>query len=441
MFTIINIVLFILGLKSFIQKKYVATIVAYTFFVTNGFIINFGSSIIKSQDFGLLLLLLCCIMGRARDSRFFSIKSTPFAPVVILFLLFFSISFVYSLILEVDTLKNILAVLRVYFSIAIYFVIRQVPYDKFIKSLLIIGKLVIISSLLFCLQYITHMPLLNTYVPDTTEYYRMQVTPPFLQILIIFILFYGQKIKKRYLIIVLLFSVMIISKNRTPMYALCLQIILFIIFSQNAKHKIPIILISISALPLIISMMESRDEGKGDNFLSFKETWNYIREGNYETLSRTSTFMFRIALCAERVDYILKHPDNLIMGVGAMHEESKNNKFTFMVGTNYRASDGSYYKGQLQTGDTSWGPIIIRYGLCGVIITLGVLIYSICVFFKNRNTKIAMFGYIYMVGVLVVSISEASAFTYVSLFTYSMLFYIFEQKQKIGNRRFIANKY
>ena len=177
---------------------------------------------------------------------------------------------------------------------------------------------------------------------------------------------------------------------------------------------------------------------QGIFFLSFKETWNYIRNGNYDTLSHASTFMFRIALCAERVDYILKHPDNLIMGVGAMHEESKNNKFTFMVGTNYKASDGSNYKGQLQTGDTSWGPIIIRYGLCGVIITLGTLIYSICVFFKNKKNKVAMFGCIYMIGVLVVSVSEASAFTYVSLFTYSMLFYLFE-KESTGKSHLLIN--
>lgn len=431
MFTIINIILFILAIKSYIHKKYVATIVAYSFFISNGFIINWGSSIIKPQDFGLLLLLICCVIGRKRDISFFSIKHSPFAFVVALFLLFFLTSFIYSYVLEVDSLKNILAVIRAYFSFAIYFVIRKVPYDKLIKSFMIIGKLVVLSSILFCMQYITHIPFLDTYIAETTEFYRMQVTPPFLQVLFLFLLFYGQNIKKRYLILILIFCVMILSKNRTPIYALCLQVIIFIVFSQNAKHKIPIILLSIFAVPVITSMMESRDDGDGDNFLSLKETWTYVKGGDYESLSRVSTFMFRIALCAERADYIASHPENLILGVGAMHEESKNNKFMFKVGTNYTASDGSTYKGQLQTGDTSWGPIIIRYGLLGIIVTLGMLIYSICIFFKNRKNKVAMFGYIYILGILVMSISSASAFTYVSLFIYSLLFAVFERNKNL----------
>lgn len=432
MSTVIFLLVFVLGINSYLKQKYVGSVIAYAFLVTNGFIINFfGSPAIKGGDLGLLLLAIFCVVGRIRNKKFFSVKGFTFAPIVATFLAFFFFEFIYSCILGVDTLKNIVAVLRQYFSIAIYFAFRVVPINKLILSCRYILKLVILASVLFVLQYVTHIPLVNTFIGESNTDYRMSVIPPFLMVATLFILFYGQKIKHRYIILCLFLCVMLISQNRTPLYGMLLQIAAFVALAKNYKHRFAVILVAAIATPFVSSMLEYRQEKDNRaSFMSYNETIKHVRDGDFATMAASSNFMFRIALCAERADYIINNPDKLLLGVGAMHEESKNNNFNFIVGTRYRGANGDIFKGQLQSGDTTWGTIIIRYGLIGVSTTLFFLLYAIWNFYKNKQYNISMLGFVCLIGILVTSISQYQTFTYEYLFLYAILFLLFEKTKK-----------
>lgn len=427
MAVIIYLVVLLLGVKSYLKQRYVGSVVSYAFLVTNGFIINWGSLPVKGPDMGLFLLIICCFIGYKRNRDFFNVKKSVFGRQVAIFLLFFFVVFLYSLILQVDSLKNILAVLRVFFSLAVYFFIRTIPYHYLKRSCLIIGKIVVLVSILFVLQYITHIPLVNTYVAESTDNYRMQVIPPFLQVLILFLIFYGQRVKMRFLFLILLLSVLIISQNRTPIYGMILQVIIYFCLSRNIKQKFGIIAISVFALPFISTMIEERDDGR-ENFMSVSEVISHIERKDFLSISTSSTFMFRIALCAERADYLIQNPEKLLLGVGAMHENSNNNNFKFSVGTPYMDSKGNTYRGQLQTGDTTWGPIIIRYGLLGVCVTFGFLLIAFLKFYRKRELKMGMFGFIYMIGIIFTSISQYQTFTYEFLFLYALMFNLFERE-------------
>ena len=121
--------------------------------------------------------------------------------------------------------------------------------------------------------------------------------------------------------------------------------------------------------------------------------------------------MFRIALIAERADYLLKNPNLLLQGVGAMHEDTAQKKFDFLVGTGgYDEVKHCDVKSQLDSIDVVWGPLLIRYGFLGLALHLFVVIWMIISFYKKRSNPIMMLGFLTYVAAIAQSFSSGGLF-------------------------------
>lgn len=410
--TILNVVLLLYAFIQYNKGRYAWPLFILTFFASNAFIINIGEPVIKYTDFGLLLLFGCCVLGRLRDSSFFKIKKDSGAKIALFFVLFFIFELIYSYLFKIDTIGNILSVVRMYLYALTYFVFRKAPTKDLKKGIILIFKAVVLASSLFVIQYITHLPLTASYISETNLQegnYRMQSTPPFTSLILLSLLFYVKKVHWRWGIMALIFVLMLISQNRTPLIALFLEIGMFVLFAKRVKHKFSVLMVALCAFPFLNSLLESRSSD--ENSVLDISVLSYLGDGNYVGLARQNSFMFRIALIAERADYLLKKPNLLLQGVGAMHEDTAQKKFDFLVGTGgYDEVKHCDVKSQLDSIDVVWGPLLIRYGFLGLALHLFVVIWMIISFYKKRSNPIMMLGFLTYVAAIAQSFSSGGLF-------------------------------
>lgn len=434
--TIISICLLLTALILYNKGKYAWPLFILIFFASDAFIINLGEAPVKYKDYGILLLFGCCCIGFLRNSSFFSIKGLSGAKISALFLVFFVFEFLYAYLTNVDTIGNILAVSRDYLYALTYFVFRKSPVEEFKKGIRLIFKGVILACILFVTQYFTHLELTNSYISETNMLsgnYRMQSTPPFIAIVLLTVLFYLRKMRGRWMLIVLLFGVFLISQNRTPIIALFLEIGLFILFARRTKYKIPIMIAAMVAFPFVNSLLASRSEQEGGTNNMEVPVLTYISQGDYQGLSTQSTFMFRIALIAERADYLLSNPEKMFFGVGPMHEDTAQKHFNFRIGTATVDENNQYRTFQLDSIDTVWGPLLIRYGFIGLILHISIVVWMIFAFYKRRENPIMMLGFLTYVAAIAQSFSAGGMFLLLGITTMMGFLIAYDKIKLIDN--------
>ena len=418
--TIISICLLLAALIQYNKRKYACPLFVLIFFASNAFIINFGDTLLKFKDFGILLLLGCCFIGFQKNASFFSTKKLRGAKISALFLIFFIFESLYAYLADIDTIGNILAVSRDYLYALTYFVFRKSPVEELQKGVRLIFKGVILACVFFVVQYFTHFQLVNTFISETNMLegnYRMQSTPPFIDFILLTALFYLRKMRGRWLVIILVFGVFMISQNRTPMLALFMEAGLFVLFAKRTKYKIQILIAAMVAFPFVNTLLSSRSAEEGGTNNVEVPVFTYLSQGDYQGLALQSTFMFRIALIAERVDYLLSNPEELPFGVGPMHEDTAQKHFNFRIGTANLSSDGEARIGQLDSIDTVWGPLLIRYGFVGLILHVSVVIWMIFAYYKRRSNPIMMLGFLTYVAAFAQSFSAGGMFLLLGITT------------------------
>lgn len=441
--TILNVVLLLYAFIQYNKGRYAWPLFILTFFASNAFIINIGEPVIKYTDFGLLLLFGCCVLGRLRDSSFFKIKKDSGAKIALFFVLFFIFELIYSYLFKIDTIGNILSVVRMYLYALTYFVFRKAPTKDLKKGIILIFKAVVLASSLFVIQYITHLPLTESYISETNLQegnYRMQSTPPFTSLILLSLLFYVKKVHWRWGIMALIFVLMLISQNRTPLIALFLEIGMFVLFAKRVKHKFSVLIVALCAFPFLNSLLESRSSD--ENSVLDVSVLSYLRDGDYVGLARQNSFVFRIALIAERADYLLDNPDLLLQGVGAMYEDTAQKKFNFLVGTGgYDEVKHCYVISQLDSIDVVWGPLLIRYGFLGMALHLFVVIWMIIVFYKKRSNPIMMLGFLTYVAAIAQSFSSGGLFLLQGILTMMGFLIIYDRNisYSVERRNLIQN--
>ena len=432
--TVICVILLFVAISKYRQKQNVWPLFILTFYMSNGYLINLGDSIIKFQDFGLLQIVICCLIGWSRDGSFFSIRNRRGAAISASFIIFFIFELIYTYLNGYEVLGNIITTTRIYLYALVYFIFRDITETDIKNALKIIYKFSVFACLIFVIQFFTHIELTNSYISETNQYigiYRMQSTPPYIALILLVLLFYLRNIRYRLFVILLILSVMFISQNRTPLITLLFQIIVFLVLAKDVKYKSQIILFCILLFPSFNSLMSSRSQEEKSAITTNANVLDYVGSGDYQALSEGNTFLFRIAMLLERLDYIISTPQYTLFGVGAMHESTAQKKFDFRVGTAGQGNDGLTYVNQLDSIDIVWSPILIRYGLIGLFFHLCILLWIIVKFFKRRNNMIMMLGFLSYLGGMVSSFSSGGMFLAGGIMTISLYLIAFDRQLEL----------
>ena len=84
--------------------------------------------------------------------------------------------------------------------------------------------------------------------------------------------------------------------------------------------------------------------------------------------------------------------------------------FNFSIGTTNIDSNGQYRVCQLDSIDTVWGPLLIRYGFIGLILHISVVVWMILAYYKKRENPIMMLGFLTHVAAFAQSFSAGGMF-------------------------------
>ena len=411
--TIIDIILLFISIVDYRKGNYVKTLVIMIFFFTNAFIIG-GAPLIKHADWGLVLLAFTILY---RGRTVFKVKDET-SKFIKLFISFFCFVFIYSLIIRADSIPNIITVLRYFFIPLAYFVFYGISNKELKKVASIVIKLCVLSSILFVIQYFTHLNLVNTYVNESVwaEKYRMQVVPPYIDCALLYFLLIQKKNGICIFLIALFSFVFFVAENRTPVIVMGFQIFAYAFASKkNARKKIVTLLVCSLIAPFFYFMISSRSASN-----SMTVDWEFISDATgkeeYGSMASSSTFLFRVAHLAERTIYLLDNRDKLLFGVGAIHEDSPNNYLSFTVGTLAQDSHGNATKMQINTGDILWSPILLRFGIIGILLFLTFIILFIKKTYEVKDKDdIMMIAFLTSIAVIPSSFTSAGFTTTASL--------------------------
>lgn len=411
--TILDIILLLLAIGKYLNRKYTIPIVVFAFFVTDGFIISFGgvTPVIKHLDFAFIQMIITSFIMRMKYSNFFSLKNDVVGKIIAIYLFFFLLEFIRTVVLNYDTLSYALADIRLWFIPFSYFMFRRIDLISFKQAGKYIIGFTLFSSLLFVLQYITHLPLINTFI-GSEKVYRMHITPAFIEIIVLFLLFSKEKIRYRYCYISLLVLVLFLSQNRTPIITLVILSLLNIVLYNKSKKGIIVLIFLVIAYPFFNTLMEKRADGQTS--INDSRAIEMITDMDYKNLQNESTFFFRIAIILERVEYLFSHPDKLLLGVGCIHEDSPKNRFNFITGTR---RPNSMNRMQLSSIDIMWCSPVIQFGILGVGLLIFVMISCCMMFYRSRKDMIMMVGFLVFLGFFIQSFSSNSL-----RFSYNLFF-------------------
>ena len=187
------------------------------------------------------------------------------------------------------------------------------------------------------------------------------------------------------------------------------------------------------AFPFVNSLLSSRSSEEGGVSNMEVPVFTYISQGDFQGLASQSTFMFRIALIAERVDYLLSNPEELPFGVGPMHEDTAQKHFNFRIGTANIDSHNQARISQLDSIDTVWGPILIRYGFIGLILHISAVVWMILAYYKKLENPIMMLGFLTYDAAIAQSFSAGGMFLLLGITTMMGFLIAYDKIKLIDN--------
>ncbi|WP_221411476.1 hypothetical protein [Dysgonomonas sp. 216] len=236
----------------------------------------------------------------------------------------------------------------------------------------------------------------------------------------------------RYISIGVYAFVPIISMHRNLILTLILLSFVGLYYVQGgARGVVKYLFIGVMALIPLSDVVMSRFEGD-----DFSNDINSVIEGAFldymsEDADQKSTFLFRIALLYERVEYMAKDPMNLFWGVGFMHEDSalSEQKFDFVIGVYDR---NNYKVIQLDSSDISWVPFLLRLGIAGTVIYLSIYLVMTLAFFRKKEDIYMLVALLYILYIVTTSIASSMLYESQTIIPAILCYIILQKKNEKG---------
>lgn len=366
---IISIIIFIFAFYFYSKNKIVEMLLCITFLLTNGYqFLNKNLTVIKPSDFVLILLLWITVKEYIHNRTYLNVKGDNVGKIIALILLYCTFEYLRTILLDIETSSFALKVVRVNIVFLSYFYIRRLPYKVVYKFFTLNLCMCIIQGIFFYLQFIGFTGILSGYVQEGTtsaELSRYGNYPIFAAFYILyFVVNDNIMIGKRVFFIVFFGMMPILGMMRGQIMGLALALILYFAFLHKSIHITYMAVGYIIYVFLIAPMFAYRDSQASHNGSTFDDIENVLTAKSFSSIeSDGGTFTFRVAMLSERWNYLSNNPQYIPFGVGLIHEESSNNRFHFIVGTLNKET--KYGHCMIESGDITWVPILLRYGIVG----------------------------------------------------------------------------
>lgn len=392
------IITFIASIVLFLKKKKSLSLLLFISYLTYGMGLltgqhNFLGLQYKPIDLAFIYLLVLYIdlhLGHLEKQH----TKIP-NPVVFLlsFLLFIGLAVYIDLYFNNVLISDIIKTLRNWL-ILLLVPVTMVHFSEedLKKTLHYIAIITIPLLILYMSQYFTGVelsPNAHRIVYDTgSAYLRYLNIPTFWLFTLWYWVFKSDlEVKRRILIIGIVVFSTYLSMTRSVIMILAIGFTLAGWFTSNSiisRPKLIIFtLIILLTIPFIPNLSPRINSG-------VKEISYVISGGIKSPRQEDGNFIFRIMHTIERAKYLSQKTQTAIFGLGFITE---NNFTEDPFATGLQDLNGKVI--QLDTGDTSWSPLIIRYGFVGALLYVSIIISFIRFFLNAREILYGKIGFIF----------------------------------------------
>lgn len=424
---IIPLILFILLLKCWIDKRFDWVLILITVFFTEGYgFIPSSVFAIKSYDYVNIFLIIASIIAYIKDKSFFSVKKMNFVYIIYLLIAYQLFEVVRTLYIGAESLGFIIKVARINIIYLAFFVLRTIPLRAFKRYIKLNLYFCIIQGIFFYLQLIG-INLLQGRVEEATS--AGQITRyancPAFTLFYIFYCFFGEKNSYTKVFYLCFWGgMLILGQSRGDITAVALAFVIYYLIKNKLKYYAYFIPTIILAVYIVTPMFQYRDENSRSTFI--EDITNIIVAEDFTEIENNGgNFTFRIAMLAERFNFLIENPQYMLTGVGCIHEDSPNcyERFDFIIGTQNEERINGYCL--IESGDITWVPILLRYGLLGTFIYLLFLLYWIIIglkYLKYSRNPIYIASSLISITSTVLTVNTVLFDSY--MHTYFLIFYI-----------------
>ncbi|NID12283.1 hypothetical protein [Fibrivirga algicola] len=439
----ICIILTVIGFVLFIAKRYLWSLLIFFCLLTNGYqlipssILMLGSPLEKSTDvliFYVIAIFVCYISTILK-----AVKSEHIFKWMLFFLLFVTADAIYSIFVLSYDISGVVKVFRNYLFILSFGVLILVPVKILNRVFNILSVITIGQSVLYLLQIVTGLTLLQTGVSggdvsvhdaSETGLIRFYNLPLFLLPVLLNYLF-NYKFKTRFYQIftlgILLLAV-VAPLHRSYIFTTLLVISVYIMTKQSFQKKIIyVVLTSIVLLAISTSSIVGNRLMKGaDDMTSvFSKGASHFSDD-----TDANSFAFRLLHLTERFDYIYKEPSRYFFGIGLLSESAKQiSRMNFDIGTYNKKMES---KTQVDTSDISWSVLLMHLGFVGTFLFIILNIKMIKYFYRYHKIPYSEIGILVLVSALFTSFAGIEllsiAFRVILIF---FIVIVLKQKNKI----------
>ena len=314
----------------------------------------------NTRDGALILILLMFIWYKNKK-----VDSTPYKGIQKLAIIFFAyLAFITFIDIAINgtSVVSVLKTSRHWLCLLILFVIPKIPYNALYKALRITFYITLVASVIIILEYFAGTEYFTTTMVENgikrgalPAYYALFYT------FLVFTDYYKFSKTKKYLYLGILIASQLVSTTRSIAMAIILGIAVCIWYLSENKFnsflKLGGLCFAIYAASFALPSLHERFNEAFDEFAGMEQSSkNLDAEGNTT---------FRLYMVAERYQYLKKNPQYYLFGIGNIIEQDFPTTF-FIGGFNKEMQRPT----QLDTGDISWSPIILRLGMLGLVIYL-----------------------------------------------------------------------
>lgn len=363
--------------------------------------------ITKSYDW---VLLFTATVAFFKPHIFAGLFAWKHFRILVLYCIFLVLLLLYSIFEKEIEVRVAIRVFRnfiFFISLFLFLPLRMTDFKK-------IGKFVVyatsIASLLYCLQPLFHLGLLNQVISEldddlkhglVSRYYNV---PVFICPVLFFLFFPGHTFGIRFRNIQLGVNALavLLTQHRNLMIAVLLCFFLYLIMNNKLRLGNAIIYCALS-IGMLIAADNFLDKRLSKGFEEIDKISTVRQTGPYYTvsLSDLSTTEFRRLLFMERLHFVSKDETRILFGIGLMTDDSKKARsLRFYIGS--PDDDGNI--SQIANIDIAWASMLLQLGIAGTLIFIFLHLWLLRAFFIQRHDPYMLTGFFYIISLFVSSL-------------------------------------
>ena len=423
------IIILLYGLNQYVKGRKGRGAFVFFFLLTGGFhFLSLEWCPVKYQDFAVVYLLVVALLNILKGNYKFFKPQIKIFKVVSVIGLYITLEFIRTIILKEEIFSFALSNYRTYIPFFSFWLVQELKEVEIKRLLKHITSITILSTVLFDLQPLLDIKILQHASVSETRYRNIPYLAYFFMLLATIRLDFSRW--KSVALVLMFLIAIVLTQHRAVMMAYVFCVGLHLLMTKKRGRFLQYGMIGLVFFLFAGEAIMTRfEDDKNDR--STVEDITAVVNMDYQSAAsdgfenENGTLSFRVLLLMERVDYMLKNPRYTVFGIGTRHEDSPRTQqqFDFFLGS-YRSSNDT--KGQISSGDLAWVKPLMRFGFFGIVLFLYMSWVVIKYLYgRRKESNMAMSAFLFYLFLIIISFKNDHLYGNMQMFfVYLLIEYI-----------------